>query len=425
MTAWRPRAATHATALERMRAALADPGHDLALRALARHGTDDPAIGLLDTWAYVADVVAFYSERIAQEGYLKTATQRGSVRELARALGYELRPGVAAQVDLAFFVQGGPGTPESVLVPAGTPAQSVPRVAPIGGPPGPAALPQTFETSGDLEVRAGWNVLPAVDGVAQTFGYGRDHVWLRGVSTTVRVGDSLLVVGSERASGDAEGLELWDFRVVTAVQPGYDDHPGWVRLVLDRPIGYRRDRTLVAEHDVVVHAFATRARLFGWSAPDPNLLVTEGHIPAGAGKDENGTGYHWDDYDVTTTALEVDGEHPEVLPGSWVVLQQFGHTEAYLAEKVTPDGAQRYALSGPITRLELDVETNVTYFDRRRATVRCGSSPLPATEEPAWADDTGSSRPGAGSCSAVPTPPPASPRSNRPSWTPAPPTARR
>ncbi|HTF09970.1 MAG TPA: hypothetical protein VK659_17525 [Asanoa sp.] len=403
----RRRIATHATATERMRAALSEPGRDLALRALARHGTEDPSIGLLDTWAYVADVVAFYSERIAHEGYLRTATQRGSVRELARTLGYELRPGVAAQADLVFFVQDGPGTPDAVLVPAGTPAQSVPRAAPIGAPPGPAELPQTFETVDDLEVRAGWNVLPAVDSVPQDFGFGRDHLWLRGASTTVRAGDPVLVVGSERIAYGAwppadprppetlDDDERWDFRVVTAVEPGYDGHTGWVRLLLDRPIGRHSGRNLVAEADVAVYAFATRGRLFGWNAPDPNLLVTTEHVPDGAEQNEHGTGYHWADFEVTTTdeptVIELDGEHPEVLVESWVVLEQPGHTEAYRVERVTPDGGQRWALSGPLTRLRLDLADNLTAFGRRRASIHCGTGPLPAADEPATATVTGRS----------------------------------
>ena len=68
------------------------------LAALTTRAPDDPAIALLDAWAVVADVLTFYQERIANEGYLRTATERRSVLELARAIGYELSPGVAASV---------------------------------------------------------------------------------------------------------------------------------------------------------------------------------------------------------------------------------------------------------------------------------------------------------------------------------------
>ena len=54
------------------------------LAALTTRAPDDPAIALLDAWATVADVLTFYQERIANEGFLRTATERRSVLELAR-----------------------------------------------------------------------------------------------------------------------------------------------------------------------------------------------------------------------------------------------------------------------------------------------------------------------------------------------------
>ena len=89
----------------------------------------------------MADVLAFYQERIANEAFLRTATERRSVLELAALLGYELAPGVAADTWLAFTLQDAPGAPAKaplpVTIPAGTRAQSV---------PGPDETPQTFET---------------------------------------------------------------------------------------------------------------------------------------------------------------------------------------------------------------------------------------------------------------------------------------
>src|SRR5215470_1300499 len=90
------------------------------LAALTTRRPDDPAIALLDAWAVVADVLTFYEERIANEGYLRTATERRSILELARLIGYKLRPGVSASVYLAFTVaQNFQG-----ILPAGTRAQS-------------------------------------------------------------------------------------------------------------------------------------------------------------------------------------------------------------------------------------------------------------------------------------------------------------
>jgi hypothetical protein len=68
------------------------------LRALTTRDTSDFSIALLDGWATVADLLSFYQERIANEGYLRTATERRSVLELARLVGYTLRPGVSSSV---------------------------------------------------------------------------------------------------------------------------------------------------------------------------------------------------------------------------------------------------------------------------------------------------------------------------------------
>ena len=120
------------------------------LAALTTRERSDPAIAFTDAAACVADVLSFYQERIANEGFLRTATERRSVLELARAVGYELRPGVAASVHLVFTVEDAPGAPGICTIAAGSPVQSVP-------PQG--KLPQVFETGEELVARAEWNAL--------------------------------------------------------------------------------------------------------------------------------------------------------------------------------------------------------------------------------------------------------------------------
>lgn len=139
--------------LERLPLATVEPTpgdvrHPLA--ALTTRATDDPAIALLDAWACLADVLTFYQERLANEGFLRTATERRSILELSRLIGYELNPGVAASVHLTYTVDTAAGASAAVTVPAGSRVQSV---------PGQGELPQTFETSADAEARAEWNSL--------------------------------------------------------------------------------------------------------------------------------------------------------------------------------------------------------------------------------------------------------------------------
>jgi predicted phage baseplate assembly protein len=188
------RVGTHALFFESMLARLAtvdveaeppDPraGRTLRpLRALTTRATDDPAIALLDAWALVADVLTFYQERIANEGYLRTATERRSVMELARLIGYRLRPGVAASVYLAFTVE----KDAALVIPRGTRAQSVPA---------PGETMESFETGDPLDARAAWNVLcprrTAPD--FPEFSKPIDDLYLRGAATGLTNGDLLLL----------------------------------------------------------------------------------------------------------------------------------------------------------------------------------------------------------------------------------------
>src|SRR5215218_3770136 len=127
------RAGTHATFLETMKARLSAADYP-ALRRLTTRAETDPSIALLDAWATVADVLTFYQERIANESYLRTATERRSVLELARFIGYELGPGVAADTYLAFTLEEAPGAAAQAFS-LGTTAQVVPA------PPPPVNVP--------------------------------------------------------------------------------------------------------------------------------------------------------------------------------------------------------------------------------------------------------------------------------------------
>ena len=108
------RVGTHSSFLRRMIAHLSThqvpdaPEESRPLSDLTTRDANDPAIAMLDAWAIVADVLTFYQERIANEGFLRTATERRSVLELARTIGYELSPGVSAESYLIFTVDDVP-----------------------------------------------------------------------------------------------------------------------------------------------------------------------------------------------------------------------------------------------------------------------------------------------------------------------------
>ncbi len=201
------RMGTHAAFLETMKARLSNFFLDIPIEGLDAHGqpqieriyplcglttraTDDPSIALLDAWATVGDVLTFYQERIANEGYLRTATERRSILELARLVGYALRPGVSATVYLAYTLDN--NFKDEVVIPVGARSQSI---------PGPGELPQFFETSDPLNARAAWNVLQPRMTEPQTWStivtgtkeIPGPRVYLNGISTNLKPNDPLLI----------------------------------------------------------------------------------------------------------------------------------------------------------------------------------------------------------------------------------------
>ena len=190
------RIGVHGSFLESMKASLAsmcineegecdDENGKYPLQQLTTRDSDDPAIALLDAWATVGDVLTFYQERIANEGYLRTAVQRRSILELANLVGYRLRPGVAASVYLAFLLENSyEGETE---IPAGTRAQSI---------PGPGELPQSFETAESLPARAAWNqIKPRLNKPQELFPdlVTGIPIWLKGVDLNLVVDDPILI----------------------------------------------------------------------------------------------------------------------------------------------------------------------------------------------------------------------------------------
>jgi hypothetical protein len=186
------RVGTHASFLETMLARLSSSDFP-ELAALKTRDSSDPAIALLDSWALVADVLTFYQERIANEGYLRTATERRSILEMARLIGYTLRPGVASTAFLAYTMDEDrsttPPKPTAVTIPLGSRSQSV---------PGPGELPQSFETSDELDARSEWNNLqvrltqPQTEASILNTKDG-PRIYFKGASTNLKPNDPLLI----------------------------------------------------------------------------------------------------------------------------------------------------------------------------------------------------------------------------------------
>ncbi len=139
----------------------------------------DLALQMVEWWAYLADVLTFYNERIANQAYLRTADLPDSLDRLVRLLGYRPRPGIGATGTVAALLAG----PGPVTVPKGFQVQSK---------PGLGKQPQVFEVDAAIQVVAP-EAVPAVPEPDGLLVHGGNSILLAGTVTTVKPGDDLLL----------------------------------------------------------------------------------------------------------------------------------------------------------------------------------------------------------------------------------------
>lgn len=363
------------------------------LRNLRTRETDDFTIALLDAWAMVCDVLAFYQERIANESYLLTATERASIINLARLIGYELGPGVAASTYLAFTLETGTGSPEAVTIDKAVRVQSI---------PGPGEKPQSFETVEPVDARGEWNQMkPRLTELLMPE-FGSTTIYLEGTTTNLKPGDPLLLVGQERA--EKRDSNRWDIRPVAAVEPDVNNQRTLVRWI--EPLGSVTPPMEPAEKGLKVYAMRLRASLFGYNAPLwsalPVALRVGEAAPAGAPDQDflpgayAGRDSSWADkrLDENTKVINLDSVYNQVTLRSWIVLVKPDshldddsktrfppYAELYRVRGVGEEARADFNISAKTTRLEISGE-NIQKFAPRDTTVEAQSEELPIAETP-------------------------------------------
>lgn len=163
------------------------------LAGLTSRDADDFSIALLDAAAVLGDVLTFHQERIANEHYLPTATERLSALELGRLVGYRPRPGVAADVWLAFTLEAArmSGEAPETTLEAGVRTQSI---------PGPGETAQVFETVEAARARPEWNAMRPRLTRYQTFTHASSSLLLAGLATGLKPGDGLILTSDDAVS---------------------------------------------------------------------------------------------------------------------------------------------------------------------------------------------------------------------------------
>lgn len=351
-----------------------------ALHGLRERAADDVTMALADGFAVMADVLTFYQERLINEAFLRTATERVSVLHLARLLGYELAPGLAADTWLAFTLEEARGAPAQaprpVTIPAGTKVQSI---------PGPDETPLTFETVAAIEARVERNAVRAQTRERQPIVFGQRELHLQGTGHQLAAGDVIVLVGEERA--EFRGSENWDVRLLRTVET--DDHRGLTRVTWQEGLGTASPHVDPSSRGVRVLVFRQRAALFGHNAPDPRLLASEGtHLSAVA---DPASG-RWHDFGLDDLRIDLDQMYPKIVPGSWIALVSAairhepsslpGYVELYRASTVGHVSLSAYGLSAKVTRIGLDTGEHLSWYGRRDTLVFAQSEELPLAERP-------------------------------------------
>jgi hypothetical protein len=121
-----------------------------ALDGWRADGAHDLGVMLIEAWAYVLDITAFYDSIIANRGYVATATDEKAMRDLMALIGYVPRPALVARVKLALEAAG----EDKIVAPAGTGFRS----EAFGEEP-----PQVFELPAPADVwpqRNAWTLAP-------------------------------------------------------------------------------------------------------------------------------------------------------------------------------------------------------------------------------------------------------------------------
>jgi predicted phage baseplate assembly protein len=341
-----------------------------------REGADgDYQTLFVELWAYLADVLSFYQERIANEAYLPTAVRRDSLLRLAGLIDYRAGPGAGAGGLVAFTVEPG----RSVTVPVGF------RIGSRAAPGRPAAVFETDEAVTALgeHSRIALAATAPVDQLAQPTGKATRQVVLTGTANRLAVGDRVLVVEHQGQAGEKATA-----RQLTGVD--FDPAAGtttisWVETPSARYAG------------AALYALRVTAAPFGSQAPDWNTLpaTLTGTV---SGVDGPFKGRNWDDPGGAGPwpYLPTPGDPGEVVfldavydgvtgtperPGWALLLADDDRSQVVHVVDARPAGKAAYAMSAKVTRLTLREKVAGKTFRVRRTLVLAGSERLELASE--------------------------------------------
>jgi len=347
---------------------------ETALGRLTTRDDSDAALSIIDAWSTTLDVLTFYQERIANENYLRTATEFRSLQEFGREVGYRLAPGTAATTHLAFRVDDTGYGPESVRIDAGTKVQSQ---------PGQDELPQVYETLGTVVARPEYNALPVKEYAKDELGSSRTNAYFAGTAFDVKVGDTMLFVAhASKATPSSDKKALARVTRVVRNDVRQTTYLEWSPALNSDIVG------VGSAPGPDVFLMRQRLALFGYNAMDYTALPLTLRIGDKSPQDGTfvagpyaGQGPSWANAKLTGEDIDLDSLYPSIGVGSWVVLQSGSVVRLFRVDSASEVLANRFMLSGKVTRLNLD-RSALTDFSPKDTTVLAQSEPLVLADYP-------------------------------------------
>ncbi|WP_213803540.1 putative baseplate assembly protein [Granulicella sp. dw_53] len=341
------RVGTYSSFNASMLAALSDP-ELLALGALRTRDPSDFTVALIDSYAVVADILSFYQERLANEAFLRTALDQRSVFSLAALVGFVPSPGVSASAYLAYTLNDAPGSPDNVLIPAGSRVQSV---------PGPGEKPQTFETSADVTATIAANAISPQTTLPWTISPGDTSTWIAGNANNLSVGDALLFVSDSLHTSLSSGPA--DFHLISAVT--LDPVSGNTFVQWNQPIA----DSFPSGSDTFLYVLRKKTALFGSQAPNPWSIFNSSSNPAQSKTlpgfpDVKDVGDDWTfQYSRNSGEINLDSSIPGLAPvhngeSQWAVFVSRSYTALFRITDATETGPNFYTLTSKTSHLVLD-----------------------------------------------------------------------
>ena len=200
----------------------------LLLPGWTDRGESDFGVVLIELFAYVADILSYYQDRVANEAFLSTATQRRSVSELLRLIGYQMDPGLAASTFLHLDV-----TADVVQV---TPPYQV-RTAGRPGEPDVA-----FEVTHEVALHRVNNAIRLVD--TDTLPSGSTAVTLTPADHALTEGDAVYLEQRTPVPGGTDAVRRSPMLIVSRIRrlPDGRDEVSWLPAL---PEPMQPDRTVL------------------------------------------------------------------------------------------------------------------------------------------------------------------------------------